>query len=136
MQYRSHDDSPLTTISVKPGAVVIEMLFDKPGCHTRLHSHTFDHWMECVKGSALIEIDEVASVVKAGDRYLVKAHKRHSVQPLALDTELRCVHEHSDIQPGSNDAIPREWLHRLTDAPAEINEPPEFVTMEWPEHAA
>ena len=95
---------------------MVEMLFDQPCSHTRLHSHTFDHWMECVRGLARVEIDGDARVVKPGDRYLVEAHKRHGVQPLALDTLLRCVHEHADIHPDrAGDGIPLEWLERLTD---------------------
>jgi mannose-6-phosphate isomerase-like protein (cupin superfamily) len=70
--------------------------------------------MECVTGSALVEIEDAGRMVKAGDRYLVEAHKRHSVRPLELGTVLRCVHEHADIQPGSDELIPIEWLHRLT----------------------
>ncbi|SNT29231.1 hypothetical protein SAMN06265795_12260 [Noviherbaspirillum humi] len=117
MKYRTHDDGPLTSISVVPGAVVIEMDFDVPGCHTRLHAHTFDHWMECVRGSARVEIDGIESIVGPGDRYLVEAHKKHAVHPLALDTLLRCVHEHADIHPDKTDGegIPLEWLQRLTD---------------------
>lgn len=117
MQYRNHDDGPLTTISIEPGAVVVEMNFDMPESFTRLHSHTFDHWMECVRGSALIVIDGVKTVVRAGDRYLVEAHKQHSVFPLESDTLLRCVHEHDDIHPDKIDGegIPLEWLQRLTD---------------------
>jgi mannose-6-phosphate isomerase-like protein (cupin superfamily) len=117
MQYRSHEDGPLTTISIEPGAVVITMLYDLPACYTRLHAHTFDHWMECVQGAARIAIDGQASIVRAGDRYLVEAHKQHSVHPLSLDTMLRCVHEHADIHPAKTDGrgIPLEWLDRLTD---------------------
>ena len=116
IEYRTHDNSPLTSIHVEKGAVIVTMRFDVPGCYTRLHSHTFDHWMECVKGSARIEIDGVVSIVKAGDRYLVEAHKQHSVHPLALDTVLRCVHEHDDIDPENlGGGIPIEWISRLTD---------------------
>lgn len=117
MQYRTHDDGPLTTISIEPGAVVVTMEFDQPGSHTRLHSHTFDHWMECASGSARIVIDEHQSVVRAGDCYMVAAHKRHGVWPLESGTVLRCVHEHADIHPDKKplDGIPIEWLHRLTD---------------------
>ena len=116
MQYRTHDDGPLTSIWIEPGRVVVEMLFDQPGCHTRLHSHTFDHWMECIRGRAVIDIDGVTTIVGPGDRYLVEAHKRHGVQPLALDTVLRCVHEHADVHPTGEDGIPLEWLDRLTEA--------------------
>ena len=116
MQYRTHDDGPLTSIWIEPGRVVVEMLFDQPGCHTRLHSHTFDHWMECVSGRARVEIDGVETIVGPGDRYLVKAHKRHGVWPLASDTVLRCVHEHADVHPDrAGEGIPLEWLDRLTD---------------------
>lgn len=120
MQYRTHDDGPLTTIRVEPGAIVVEMEFDMPESFVRLHSHAFDHWMECVKGSALIEIDGNGRVVQAGDRYLVEAHKRHGVRPLSVGTVLKCVHEHADIHPdGARDHIPEEWLLRLTDQEAD-----------------
>jgi quercetin dioxygenase-like cupin family protein len=115
--YRPHADGPLTTISVRPGAVEVAMLYDLPGCHTRLHAHTFDHVMHCDAGRARIEIDGQVSIVGPGDTYLVEAHKQHSVVPLALDTVLRCVHEHADIDPAKTDGhgIPMEWLDRLTD---------------------
>lgn len=119
--YRPHENGPLTTIRVIPGAVEISMLYDLPGCHTRLHSHAFEHTMHCDSGMARIEIDGVASIVRAGDSYVVEAHKQHSVHPLELDTVLRCVHEHADIDPAKLDGqgIPLEWLDRLTDkAPA------------------
>lgn len=115
MQYRAHEGGPLTSIAIEPGAVIVTMHFDEPACHTRLHSHAFDHWMECVAGSARIEIEGVVTIVRPGDRYLVAAHQRHGVWPLELDTILRCVHEHADIQPGLHDGIPIEWLDRLTD---------------------
>lgn len=116
MEYRTHDDGPLTTISIEPGAVIVTMAFDQPASHTKLHAHTFDHWMECVSGLARIEIDGVAQIVRPGDRYMVEAHKQHSVTPLALDTVLRCVHEHADIHPDkAGNGIPLEWLKRLTD---------------------
>lgn len=115
MQYRTHDDGPLTTITVEPGAVVVEMNFDMPESFVRLHAHTFDHWMECVKGQALVEVEGAGRVVKTGDRYLVEAHKRHGVRPLELGTVLRCRHKHADIHPdGARDGIPPEWLARLT----------------------
>ena len=116
MHYRTHDDGPLTTIRIEPGAVVVEMEFDLPICHTRLHSHAFDHWMECVRGSAQIMIDGQAFVVRTGDQYLVEAHKQHGVWPLEPDTLLRCRHEHADIHPDkAGEGIPLEWLERLTD---------------------
>lgn len=116
MQYRTHDDGPLTTIRIEPGAVVVEMLFDMPESFVRLHAHTFDHWMECVCGSALITIGEKTNVVRAGDRYMVDAGLRHGVRPLTIGTVLRCRHEHEDIHPDHMDgeAIPAEWLERLT----------------------
>lgn len=117
MQYRTHEAGPLTTIRIEPGAVVVDMLFDSPMTFTRMHSHTFDHWMECVRGSARIVIDGAQTVVKPGDRYMVEAHKNHGCFPLELDTLLRCVHEHADIHPDKcpSDGIPLEWLRRLTD---------------------
>lgn len=123
MEYRDHPDAPLTKISVIAGAVVITMLFDLPDCRTRLHSHTFDHTMHCDAGRARIEIDGVVSIVGSGDSYLVEAHKQHSVQPLALDTVLRCVHEHADIHPDKMDGegIPLEWLDRLTERSAHVS---------------
>lgn len=116
MQYRTHDDGPLTTIRIEPGAVVVEMAFDMPESFCRLHSHTFDHWMECVQGSALVEIDGAGRVVRTGDTYMVEAHKKHGVRPLEVGTILRCRHEHADIHPDkAGDGIPDEWLKRLTD---------------------
>lgn len=115
MQYRNHDDGPLTTIRIEPGAVVIEMEFDMPESFVRLHSHTFDHWMECVKGSALISIEAEGMHVKEGDRYFVAANKKHGVRPLQVGTILRCVHESADVSPdGCKNGIPEEWLTRLT----------------------
>lgn len=116
MRYRTHDNGPLTTIRIVPGAVVVEMDFDNPGCFTRMHSHTFDHWMECVRGRARIVIDGVQTIVGPGDRYLVEAGKQHGCWSLASDTLLRCVHEHADIHPDKcpSDGIPLEWLRRLT----------------------
>jgi quercetin dioxygenase-like cupin family protein len=116
MEYRAQSDGPLTRIHVAPGAVVVTMTFDQPGCHTRLHAHAFDHTMHCDAGRARVEIDGVGSIVGPGDSYLVEAHKQHGVWPLALDTVLRCVHEHADIHPDqAGDGIPIEWLERLTD---------------------
>lgn len=115
MQYRNHDDGPLTSIRIEPGAVVIEMEFDMPESYIKLHSHTFDHWMECVKGLAIVEIEGAGRVVQAGDKYLVAAHQRHGVRPLQVGTVLRCWHEHPDIHPdGAKGGIPAEWLERLT----------------------
>lgn len=116
MQYRTHDDGPLTTISVEPGAVRISLLFDVPGCHTRLHSHAFDHTMIVKRGPVRIQIDGVGSIRQTGETYMVEAHKQHSVFPLAIDAEVDCLHEHADIHPDrAGDGIPMEWLHRLTD---------------------
>ena len=122
MQYRTHEDGPLTTISIEPGAVCIRMDFDHPGAFTRLHSHAFDHWMEVVSGSARIVIDGVETIVRQGDRYLVEAHKQHGVWPLESGTVLRCVHEHADIHPDklTGEGIPLEWLRRLTDHHEEV----------------
>jgi hypothetical protein len=117
-EYRSHADSPLTTLSIEPGAVVVTMLFDQPNSHTRLHSHTFDHWMEVVSGTVLIELDGVRSIRRAGERYLVEAHKRHSVVPLSLDALVRCVHENPQVHPDNVDphlGVPYEWVGRLTE---------------------
>ncbi|MBX3610401.1 MAG: hypothetical protein KF871_10955 [Hydrogenophaga sp.] len=117
MQYRTHEDGPLTEIRIEPGAVVVDMQFDLPGCFTRMHDHAFDHWMECVRGMARIVIDDVETIVRPGDRYLVAAQKRHGCWPLQSDTLLRCRHEHADIHPDKMDGgtgIPLEWLERLT----------------------
>ena len=117
MQYRTHDDGPLTTITIKPGAVVIDLEFDLPGCFNRLHSHTFPHWMRCISGSARIVIDDIETIVRKGDRYLVEAGKQHGVWPLESGTHLQCEHNHPDIHPDKMDGegIPLEWLDRLTD---------------------
>lgn len=117
MQYRTHEDGPLTSIWLEVGKICVEMKFDHPGAYTRMHSHSFDHWMECISGSARIFIDDKESIIKAGDRYLVEAHKHHGLWPLESNTIVRCVHEHDDIDPSKvdKDSIPIEWLHRLTD---------------------
>lgn len=116
MEYRTHDDGPLTTITIEPGAIVVTMTFDLPGAYTKLHSHTFDHWMECVKGSALMIIDEIRTVIRVSDSYLIAAHKNHEVFPLESGTVLKCVHKHADIHPDkAKEGIPLEWLDRLTD---------------------
>jgi quercetin dioxygenase-like cupin family protein len=117
MKYRTHADGPLTTIKVQPGAIVVTMEFDLPGSFTRMHAHTFDHWMTCLQGSARIKIDAEERIIKAGDRYLVEAHKRHGCWPLESGTVLQCMHEHADIHPDKLDSngIPLEWLHRLTE---------------------
>lgn len=115
MEYRSHPDAPLTSIRIEPGAVVVSMLFDLPGCHTRLHSHTFPHMLHCDAGRARVAIDDEVAILGPGDSYLVEAHKRHGVWPLASGTVLRCVHEHDDIHPDkARNGIPVEWLDRLT----------------------
>ena len=116
-EYRSHADSPLTTLAIEPGAVTVSLLFDQPGSHTRLHSHTFDHWMEVVRGTVRIEIDGVVSICHAGDRYLVEAHKQHSVVPLTIDALVRCVHENPEVHPDNvtPNGVPHEWIARLTD---------------------
>ena len=117
MQYRTHEEGPLTSIGIVPGAIIVTMEYDLPGCHTKLHSHTFDHVMECVSGAARIVIDGETTIVTAGDKYLVEAHKQHGIWSLLSHTVLRCVHEHADIHPDKKprDGIPREWLTRLTD---------------------
>ena len=114
--YRTHDTGPLTSIYIEPGAVIVTMEFDLPGAFTQMHAHTFDHWMECIRGSARIEIDGSETMVRPGDRYLVEAHKNHGCWPLESGTLLRCVHEHADIHPDKAESgIPLEWMHRLTD---------------------
>lgn len=122
MQYRTQPDGPLTTISVHPGCIRVQMDFDVPGAHTKLHSHTFAHWMTCTQGAARIVIDGVQTIVRAGDRYLVAAHQQHGVWPLESGTVLLCDHEHADIHPDKVDGegIPIEWLHRLTDTAEEV----------------
>lgn len=117
MQYRTHEEGPLTTISIISGAIIVTMDYDVPGCFTKFHSHTFDHWLYCDQGSARIVIDEIEMIISAGDSYFVRAHKRHSVWPLEAYTSLRCVHEHADIHPDkiNGEGIPLEWLDRLTD---------------------
>jgi len=117
MQYRTHEDGPLTDISIEPGAVIVTMTFDRPGDHTKLHSHAFDHEMQCVRGAARILIDDVQKILREGENYMVEAHKQHGVWPLASGTVLRCVHHHDDIHPDMKpeDGIPIEWLRRLTD---------------------
>lgn len=118
MQYRDHEDSPLTSIRIEEGAVIVTMEFDTLGCVTRLHSHTFDHWLTCIKGSARVVIDGVETIVREGDRYLVEAHKQHGVFPLETGSILECRHEHDDIHLSDkpHDGIPMEWLSRLTES--------------------
>lgn len=94
------------------------MEFDGLNQFVRLHSHTFDHWMECVKGSAVITIDDVSRIVSAGDRYMVEAHKRHGVQCFVPGTILKCTHESDDIKEVSAEGVPAEWIFRLTDSTA------------------
>jgi quercetin dioxygenase-like cupin family protein len=95
---------------------VVTMEFDKVGAFTRMHSHTFDHWMECIRGSARIEIDDTETVLRPGDRYLVEAHKQHGCWALELRTLLRCVHESEDVHPDkATEGVPPEWCKRLTE---------------------
>lgn len=104
MQYRTHEDGPLVTISV---LILVDMHFDLPMSFTPMHSHTFDHWMECMHGSARVVIDGVQTILKKGDRYLVEKEKRHGVWPLEVGTKLRCE------QPFTGD-IPMALLDGLT----------------------
>lgn len=114
--YRTHEGGPLTTITIVPGAVVVEMRFESIFEYARLHSHTFDHWMECTEGSAMIVLGHERRNVTKGERYLVEAHQQHGVWPREVPAVLRCVHEHADIHPDrAGDGVPLEWLHRLTD---------------------
>ena len=120
--YRTHDDGPLTTIEHdRPGWISVRMIYDQPGCRTRLHVHRFDHEMECEAGAALIEIDGQRQVVQVGDRYLVENGKAHGVTPLRSGTVLLCRHEirreNGEIDPDafSAEGIPVEWLQRLTE---------------------
>lgn len=124
MQYRTHPDGPLTTISVALGCISVRLDYDLPGAFTRLHSHAFAHSMLCVAGSARIELDGQATIVRAGDRYQVAAHRQHGVWPLERDTVLLCEHRHADIDPAKieGDGIPIEWLRRLTDRADEMFE--------------
>lgn len=118
MEYRTHEHSPLTSIRIAPGAVIVSMKFDMPGCYVKLHSHSFDHWMHVIRGTVLISIDGAVSIKHAGEKYFVAAHKQHDVTPLSIDAEVECVHEHDDIHPDKTDGgdgIPIEWLRRLTD---------------------
>lgn len=122
MQYRTHENGPLTNIDIEHGAIVVTMTFDRPGDYTQLHSHAFDHEMQCVSGAARIVIDDVQTILNEGGSYMVEAHKQHGVWPLASNTVLRCVHKHDDIRPDMKpgDGIPIEWVARLTDGTAEL----------------
>ena len=117
MQYRTHPGGPLTTIQVTLGCISVRLDYGLPGAFTRLHSHAFEHSMVCVAGSARIELDGQATVVRAGDRYQVAAHRQHGVWPLERATVLLCEHLNADIDPAKvdGDGIPLEWLRRLTD---------------------
>lgn len=121
MQYRTHPDGPLTTITVALGCICVRLDYDLPGTFTRLHSHAFEHSMLCVAGSARVELDGQATIVRAGERYQVAAHRQHGVWPLERATVLLCEHLHADIDPAKQDGdgIPLEWLRRLTDVPAD-----------------
>jgi len=115
IEYKTHDNGPITSIHVEVGAVIVTMTFNSLLEFTPMHSHAFDHWMECVKGAAVISIDGIDTVVRAGDKYLVEAHKEHSAKPLESFTVLRCVHENSEVDPSKcEEGIPLEWVNRLT----------------------
>lgn len=120
--YRLADDGPLTAIEHdRPGWICVRMTYDRPGSFTRLHRHRFDHWMTCIRGRAMVDIDDASTVVTVGDRYLVEAGKAHGVVPLSSDTVLLCEHEiraeNGALMPDafSPDGIPVEWLQRLTE---------------------
>lgn len=122
MAYRHAEDAPLTAIEHnRPGWICVRLTYDRPGCFTRLHRHRFDHWMTCVSGAAVIDIDDDRRIVRAGDRYLVAAGKAHGVIPLSSGTVLLCEHEIRaengvhDPAAFAPDGFPIEWLERLTE---------------------
>lgn len=117
-ELRLEPEGPLSFCEIVPGAVRIVMNFDRPNCQVRLHSHTFDHVMECLSGLASIELEGAAQIISAGQSVLVEAHKRHSIRALQPGTVLRCVHENADIIDDKSDSIPVEWILRLTDKAA------------------
>lgn len=115
IEYRTHENSPITSIHVEEGAVIVTMTFNSLFEFTPMHAHTFDHWMECMEGAALISIDGIDTVVRKGDKYMVEAGKEHSATPLESHTVLRCVHENDEVDPDKcGEGIPHEWIHRLT----------------------
>ncbi len=105
------------TLRIEPGAVVVSMLFGVAGDQCRMHSHTFDHWMTCIKGRARIYLNGVESIIGPGERALIEAHRQHGLWALEGGTVVECRHEHADIHPDKTDGsgIPLEWLWRLTD---------------------
>lgn len=119
---RDDPGGPLTVIEHdRAGWICVRMTYDFAGCRTRLHAHCFDHWMRCEHGLARVEIEGVETIVRAGDRYLVAAGKRHGVLALQSGTVLLCEHEvraengQHDPEAFSPDGIPVEWLRRLTE---------------------
>ncbi|HVJ54883.1 MAG TPA: hypothetical protein VM689_20655 [Aliidongia sp.] len=119
---RLHEDGAAVSYRQdEPGWIVVRLSYDLPGAHTRLHSHRFDHWMRCITGLAWVDIEGDARILRPGDEYLVEAHRRHRVLPLAADTVLDCRHEIRrenglhDPAAFTADGIPLEWLRGLTE---------------------
>ena len=128
MEYRPHEGGPLVKVTIEPGMVIVTMTFDTPGAFTRLHKHTFPHWLHMISGSARVKLGDVETIVRAGDRYLVEAGVHHGVWPLESGTVARCEHEHADIHPDkAGDGIPLEWLSRLTEHPEIVDKPEMFA---------
>jgi mannose-6-phosphate isomerase-like protein (cupin superfamily) len=120
--YRVTPDGPLAVVEHdRPGWICVRLTYDRLGALTHLHRHAFDHWMTCISGAALVEIDGDKRLVQAGERYLVERGKAHGVVPLSSDTVLLCEHEiraeNGALDPDafSPDGIPVEWIARLTE---------------------
>ena len=116
MRYRLTEDGPEHDIRIVPGAVIVDLIFDRPGQPIKLHRHTFDHVMTCKRGAARIVLDGMQRILKPGESTTVELGVSHSLFSLSSDTVVECRHEHADIHPDKMDGagIPLEWLDRLT----------------------
>lgn len=113
---RVHEAGPLTRFIVEPGAITVEMTFDRPDCVADPHVHAFAHAMTCKAGAGVAKIAGQAQAFKAGDVLNVPAQVEHAIPFAVSGTVIACRHEHPDIDPArlENGSIPLEWLTRLT----------------------
>lgn len=116
MTTRVHEAGPLTRFILDPGAITVEMTFDRPDCVTDPHVHTFGHAMRCKAGAGVATIAGRGLAFKAGDVLDVPAGVEHAIPYAVQGTVIACRHEHPDIDPAKveNGSIPLEWLTRLT----------------------
>lgn len=120
MKYRTHEDGPETEIRIVPGAVLVSMHFDLPGCYTRLHSHAYGHWMHVDEGAIRLQLGQEESFRKKGERFFVPAHVQHGLWAAASNTRVTCSHEDESITADDaasvkDEGVRLEWLWRLTD---------------------